>query len=39
VNALPEAIAQNVRGGDVVICMGAGTIGGIPAKVAEQHKA
>jgi len=39
VNTLPEAIAQNVRGGDVVICMGAGTIGGIPAKVAEQHKA
>jgi UDP-N-acetylmuramate--alanine ligase len=39
VNALPEAIAQSVRGGDVVICMGAGTIGGIPAKVAEQHKA
>ena len=30
---LPEAIAQQARGGDVVIAMGAGTIGAVPGKV------
>jgi len=33
--AMPEAIAAQARDGDVVICMGAGTIGAVPAKVAE----
>ena len=38
VAALPQAIADNARAGDVVICMGAGSIGGVPAKVAELLK-
>jgi UDP-N-acetylmuramate--alanine ligase len=32
---MPQAIADNVRGGDVVLCMGAGSIGAVPARVAE----
>ena len=35
---LPQAIAENARGGDVVICMGAGTIGAVAAKVADLLK-
>jgi len=35
---LPQAIAENARGGDVVICMGAGSIGTVAAKVAELKK-
>ena len=35
---LPQAIAANTRDGDIVICMGAGSIGSVPAKVAEQLK-
>ncbi|MBA4109985.1 MAG: UDP-N-acetylmuramate--L-alanine ligase [Leptothrix sp. (in: Bacteria)] len=35
---LPAAIAQSTRGGDVVICMGAGSMGGVPAKVVELLK-
>ncbi|GAA4352450.1 UDP-N-acetylmuramate--L-alanine ligase [Variovorax defluvii] len=33
--AMPQAILDNARDGDVVICMGAGSIGGVPAKVVE----
>ena len=33
---LPEAIAQQARGGDVVITMGAGTIGAVPGKMLER---
>jgi UDP-N-acetylmuramate--alanine ligase len=33
--AMPQAILDNARGGDVVMCMGAGSIGGVPAKVVE----
>jgi UDP-N-acetylmuramate--alanine ligase len=33
--AMPRAILGNARAGDVVICMGAGSIGGVPAKVVE----
>ncbi len=33
--AMPQAILDNARGGDVVMCMGAGTIGTVPAKVLE----
>jgi UDP-N-acetylmuramate--alanine ligase len=38
VNTLPQAIVQNARGGDVVICMGAGSIGSVAGKVAELFK-
>jgi len=32
---LPKAIAEHARGGDVVIVMGAGSIGAVPAQVVE----
>jgi UDP-N-acetylmuramate--alanine ligase len=32
---LPETIAAQAKTGDVVIAMGAGSIGGVPAKVVE----
>jgi UDP-N-acetylmuramate--alanine ligase len=32
---LPDAIMELARAGDVVICMGAGSIGGVPAKLVE----
>jgi len=32
---MPQAILGNARDGDVVICMGAGSIGAVPAKVVE----
>ena len=35
---LPQTIADTARAGDVVICMGAGSIGGVPAKVVELLK-
>ena len=35
---LPGAIAHNTRAGDVVICMGAGSMGGVPPKVVELLK-
>ncbi|MBK9132894.1 MAG: UDP-N-acetylmuramate--L-alanine ligase [Betaproteobacteria bacterium] len=35
VQALPAALAVAARGGDVVITMGAGSIGGVPAKLKE----
>jgi UDP-N-acetylmuramate--alanine ligase len=36
VAALPDAIVEHSRNGDVVIAMGAGTIGNVPAKVVEK---
>ncbi|MDO5086522.1 MAG: UDP-N-acetylmuramate--L-alanine ligase [Comamonadaceae bacterium] len=33
--AMPEAVAAHARAGDVVMCMGAGSIGSVPAKVVE----
>lgn len=33
--AMPQAIVDNAQGGDVVLCMGAGSIGQVPAKVVE----
>lgn len=35
---LPQTIVDNAKGGDVVICMGAGSIGTVAAKVAELKK-
>jgi UDP-N-acetylmuramate--alanine ligase len=32
---LPQAIADHARAGDVVLCMGAGSIGGVPARVLD----
>ncbi|MDA8453918.1 UDP-N-acetylmuramate--L-alanine ligase [Acidovorax sp. GBBC 3334] len=32
---LPQRVVDNARGGDVVLCMGAGSIGAVPAKVLE----
>ncbi len=32
---MPRAILDNARDGDVVICMGAGSIGAVPARVVE----
>ncbi len=32
---MPNQIRQTVRDGDVVLCMGAGSIGAVPAKLAE----
>lgn len=37
--AMPQAILDNARAGDVVLCMGAGSIGAVPAKVAELGQA
>ncbi|MEK8086118.1 UDP-N-acetylmuramate--L-alanine ligase [Aquabacterium sp. A3] len=38
VQDLPQAIADNTRDGDVVICMGAGSIGAIAARTVELLK-
>ena len=35
IEAMPEAILELVRDGDVVMCMGAGSIGGVPGKLVE----
>jgi UDP-N-acetylmuramate--alanine ligase len=32
---MPQAIYDNARDGDVVLCMGAGSIGAVPAKVVD----
>lgn len=35
IEAMPQAIADNALDGDVVVCMGAGTIGLVPGKVID----
>jgi UDP-N-acetylmuramate--alanine ligase len=35
INAMPQAIVDNAIDGDVVLCMGAGSIGAVPAKVVD----
>ena len=35
IEAMPQAIIDNARRGDVVLCMGAGSIGSVPQKVAD----
>ncbi|MDO9196485.1 glutamate ligase domain-containing protein, partial [Rhodoferax sp.] len=32
---MPQAILDNARAGDVVLCMGAGSIGAVPGKILE----
>jgi len=39
VAALPQAIVDVARAGDVVLCMGAGSIGAVPGKVVELRQA
>ena len=36
ITGMPEAILEMVRDGDVVMCMGAGSIGGVPGKLVEK---
>jgi UDP-N-acetylmuramate--alanine ligase len=33
---MPQAILDNARDGDVVLCMGAGSIGAVAAQVIER---
>jgi UDP-N-acetylmuramate--alanine ligase len=35
IEAMPQAIRDNARDGDVILCMGAGSIGLVPGKVIE----
>jgi UDP-N-acetylmuramate--alanine ligase len=35
IEAMPQAIFENVKDGDIVICMGAGSIGAVPAQVQK----
>ena len=35
IDAMPQAIVDNAQAGDVVLCMGAGTIGAVPQKVVD----
>lgn len=35
IGAMAQAILDNARGGDVVVCMGAGSIGAVPGRVVE----
>ncbi len=36
IGAMPQAVLDIARDGDVVMCMGAGSIGGVPARLVEQ---
>ena len=38
VDEVPDALAAVVRDGDVVITMGAGSIGGVPGRIAQQEQ-
>jgi UDP-N-acetylmuramate--alanine ligase len=33
--AMPQAVVDNLRDGDVLLCMGAGSIGAVPAKIID----
>jgi UDP-N-acetylmuramate--alanine ligase len=35
INAMPQAVLDNARDGDVVLCMGAGTVGSVASRVIE----
>jgi UDP-N-acetylmuramate--alanine ligase len=32
---MPQAVVDTARAGDVVLCMGAGSIGAVPGKIVE----
>jgi len=36
VDEMPDALAAIVRNGDVVITMGAGSIGGVPGRIVQE---
>ncbi|RYY72785.1 MAG: UDP-N-acetylmuramate--L-alanine ligase, partial [Comamonadaceae bacterium] len=36
IGAMARAVIDNARDGDVVLCMGAGSIGGVPAQIVER---
>lgn len=38
ISDMPQAIAEMARDGDVVMCMGAGSIGAVPAKLVEMTR-
>ena len=38
IEAMPQTIVEQARAGDVVIAMGAGSIGNVPAQVVEMLK-
>ena len=38
IDAMPDAILDLVRDGDVVITMGAGSIGGVPGRLLEKTR-
>jgi len=38
VDEVPDALSAVVRDGDVVITMGAGSIGGVPGRLAQETK-
>jgi UDP-N-acetylmuramate--alanine ligase len=38
IEALAATLAQTARNGDIVLCMGAGSIGSVPAKLVELLK-
>jgi UDP-N-acetylmuramate--alanine ligase len=35
IGAMPQAVLDNAKAGDVLLCMGAGSIGAVPAKLVE----
>jgi UDP-N-acetylmuramate--alanine ligase len=37
--AMPQAVLDNGRDGDVVLCMGAGTIGAVAGQIIERAQA
>ena len=39
IEAMPQAIVDNAQGGDIVMCMGAGSIGLVPGKVTAMLEA
>ena len=38
IGAMPQAVLEMARDGDVVMCMGAGSIGGVPARLVEMTR-